>query len=134
MERLRRRPSSCSEEDEGWAAPVILPPSMQRVDEGLERRVASSPSPQPQGFLVCVASRGGQTGRPAWPDPGPVKPSPFWARPARHGKKTRPGHLSLRARFPVRAWPTAGLNGPGQANKHGKNGPKNGQSRPISTV
>jgi hypothetical protein len=46
MERLRRRPSSCSEEDEGWAAPVILPPLVQRVDEGLERRVASSPSPQ----------------------------------------------------------------------------------------
>jgi hypothetical protein len=46
MERLRRRPSSCSEEDEGWAAPVILPPLVQRVDEGLERRVTSSPSPQ----------------------------------------------------------------------------------------
>jgi hypothetical protein len=46
MERLRRRPSSCSEEDEGWAAPVILPPLVQRVDEGLERRVASSPLPQ----------------------------------------------------------------------------------------
>jgi hypothetical protein len=46
MERLRRRPSSCSEEDEGWAMPVILPPSVQRVDQGLERRVASSPSPQ----------------------------------------------------------------------------------------
>jgi hypothetical protein len=46
MERLRRRPSPCSEEDEGWVAPVILPPSLQRVDEGRERRVASSPSPQ----------------------------------------------------------------------------------------
>jgi hypothetical protein len=46
MERLRRRPSSCSEEGEGWAAPVILPPLVQRVDEGLELRVASSPSPQ----------------------------------------------------------------------------------------
>jgi hypothetical protein len=46
MERLRRRPSSCSEEDEGWAAPVILPPLVQRGDEGLERRVASLPSPQ----------------------------------------------------------------------------------------
>jgi hypothetical protein len=46
MERLRRRPSSCGEEDEGWAAPVISPPLVQRVDEGLERRVASSPSPQ----------------------------------------------------------------------------------------
>jgi hypothetical protein len=46
MERLRRRPSSCSEKDEGWVAPVILPPLMQRVDEGLEQRVASSPSPQ----------------------------------------------------------------------------------------
>jgi hypothetical protein len=45
MERLCRRPSPCSEEDEG-AAPVILPPSVQRVDEGLERRIASSPSPQ----------------------------------------------------------------------------------------
>jgi hypothetical protein len=46
MERLCRRPSTCSEEDEGWAASVILPSLVQRVDEGLERRVASSPSPQ----------------------------------------------------------------------------------------
>jgi hypothetical protein len=46
MERLRRRLLSCSEEDEGWATPVILPPLVQRGDEGLERRVASSPSPQ----------------------------------------------------------------------------------------
>jgi hypothetical protein len=46
MERLRRRPSSCSEEDEGWAAPVIFAPLVQRGNEGLERRVASSPSPQ----------------------------------------------------------------------------------------
>jgi hypothetical protein len=46
MERLRRRPSSCSEEDEGWAVPVILPPLVQRGDEGLEQMVASSPSPQ----------------------------------------------------------------------------------------
>jgi hypothetical protein len=30
----------------GWAVSVILPPLVQRVDEGLERRVASSPSPQ----------------------------------------------------------------------------------------
>jgi hypothetical protein len=44
--RLRRRPSSCSEGEEGWAAPVILPTLVQRGDEGLERRVASSPSPQ----------------------------------------------------------------------------------------
>jgi hypothetical protein len=46
MERLHRRPLSCSEEDEGWAMPVILPPLVQRGDEGLERRVASLPSPQ----------------------------------------------------------------------------------------
>jgi hypothetical protein len=46
MERLRRRPLSCGEEDEGWATSVILPPLVQRSDEGLERRVASSPSPQ----------------------------------------------------------------------------------------
>jgi hypothetical protein len=46
MERLRRRPLSCSEEDEGKVTPVILPPLVPRVDEGLERRVASSPSPQ----------------------------------------------------------------------------------------
>jgi hypothetical protein len=46
MERLRRRPSSCSEEDEGWAALVILPSLAQRGDEGLEQRVASSPLPQ----------------------------------------------------------------------------------------
>jgi hypothetical protein len=46
MEILHRRPSSCSEEDEGWATPVILPPLVQRLDEGLEQRVASLPSPQ----------------------------------------------------------------------------------------
>jgi hypothetical protein len=46
MVRLRRRRSSCSEEGEGWAMPLILPPLVQRGDEGLERRVASSPSPQ----------------------------------------------------------------------------------------
>jgi hypothetical protein len=46
MEKLCRRPSTCSEEDKGWATPVILPQSVQRVDEGLQRRVASSPSPQ----------------------------------------------------------------------------------------
>jgi hypothetical protein len=46
MERLRRRPSSCSKGDEGWVAPVILPLLVQRGDEDLERRVASSPSPQ----------------------------------------------------------------------------------------
>jgi hypothetical protein len=46
MGRLHRRPSPCSEEDEGWTAPVILPPLVRRGDEGLERRVASSPSPQ----------------------------------------------------------------------------------------
>jgi hypothetical protein len=46
MEGLRRRPSSCSEENEGWVAPVILPLLLQRGDEGLKRRVASSPSPQ----------------------------------------------------------------------------------------
>jgi hypothetical protein len=46
MDRLRRRPSSCSKGGEGWAVPVILPPLVQRSDEGLERRVASSPSPQ----------------------------------------------------------------------------------------
>jgi hypothetical protein len=46
MWRLRRRPSPCSEEDEGWVVPVILPPLVRRGDEGLERRVASLPSPQ----------------------------------------------------------------------------------------
>jgi hypothetical protein len=45
MERLLRRPSSCSEEDEGWATPVILPPTMARRRRP-ERRVASSPLPQ----------------------------------------------------------------------------------------
>jgi hypothetical protein len=55
MERLRRRPSSCSEKDEGWAMPVSLPPLVQRVDEGLERRVASSPSPQQVYSALLVA-------------------------------------------------------------------------------
>jgi hypothetical protein len=58
MERLHRRPSSCSEEDEGWAAPVILPPLGQRVDEGLERRVASSPSPQHRSLSARGIERG----------------------------------------------------------------------------
>jgi hypothetical protein len=43
MGRLRRRPSYCGEEDGG-----VLPPLVQRGVEGLERRVASSPSPQHQ--------------------------------------------------------------------------------------
>jgi hypothetical protein len=30
MGRPRRRPSSCSVEDEGWTQPVILPPLVQR--------------------------------------------------------------------------------------------------------
>jgi hypothetical protein len=32
-----------------------------------------------------VPRRDVQMGRPARPRPGPVKPDPFWARPARHG-------------------------------------------------
>jgi hypothetical protein len=54
MERLRRGPSSCSEEDEGRAAPIILPPLVQRDDEGLERRVAPSPSPQQVIVIVMM--------------------------------------------------------------------------------
>jgi hypothetical protein len=52
MERLRRMPSSCSEEDEGWAAPIILLPLVQRGDEGLDQRVASSPSLQHSPYIV----------------------------------------------------------------------------------
>jgi hypothetical protein len=44
--RRRRRPSSRSVEDEGWTPPVVLPPLVQRDGRRLERRVASSPSPQ----------------------------------------------------------------------------------------
>jgi hypothetical protein len=44
--RHRRRPSSCSVEDEGWTSPVILLPLVQLDRRRLERRVASSPSPQ----------------------------------------------------------------------------------------
>jgi hypothetical protein len=39
-------PSSCSVEDEGWTSPVVLLPLVQRDRRMLERRVASSPSPQ----------------------------------------------------------------------------------------
>jgi hypothetical protein len=39
-------PSSCNEGGEGWATPVILPLLVERGDEVLERRVASSPLPQ----------------------------------------------------------------------------------------
>jgi hypothetical protein len=52
MERLRRRPSSCSKEGEGWVVPVLLSLLVQRVDEGLERRVAFSPSPQHFSLVV----------------------------------------------------------------------------------
>jgi hypothetical protein len=55
MERLRRRPSSCGEEDEGWATPVVLPPLVQRGDEGLERWVVSSPSPQHEQYGISEA-------------------------------------------------------------------------------
>jgi hypothetical protein len=63
MERLRRRPSSCGEEDEGWAASINLPPLVQRGDEGLERRVASSPSPQQQKLkdMLVTSFQGFQT-------------------------------------------------------------------------
>jgi hypothetical protein len=46
MGRRRRRPSSCSVEDEGWTSPVILLPLVQRDRRRLERRVVSLPSPQ----------------------------------------------------------------------------------------
>jgi hypothetical protein len=64
MGRHRRRPSSCIVEDEGWTSPVFLLPvgaarqtkggphwsfcflSAQQDRRRLERRVASSPSPQ----------------------------------------------------------------------------------------
>jgi hypothetical protein len=63
MERLCRRPSSCSEEDEGWAAPVILPLLVQRGDEDLERRVASSPSPQQRVCAWSAQESGWRRGR-----------------------------------------------------------------------
>jgi hypothetical protein len=34
--------------------------------------------------FIVGDSRDVQTGRPARSGPGPVKPGPFWARPARH--------------------------------------------------
>jgi hypothetical protein len=68
MERLRRRPSSWSEEDEGWATPVIFPPLVQRGDEGLERRVASSPLPQHTS--TPIAGRAGQPAHHAGPRRG----------------------------------------------------------------
>jgi hypothetical protein len=46
MGRRRRRPLSCGVEDEGWTSPVVLLPLVQRDRRRLERRVASSPSPQ----------------------------------------------------------------------------------------
>jgi hypothetical protein len=44
--RPRRRPSSCSVVDEGWNPSVVSPLLVQRD----WRRVASSPSPQQNGF------------------------------------------------------------------------------------
>jgi hypothetical protein len=46
MGRRRRRPSSRSVEGEGWTSPVLLLLLAQRERRRLERRVASSPSPQ----------------------------------------------------------------------------------------
>jgi hypothetical protein len=46
MGRRHRRPSSCSVEDKGWTSPVIPLLLVQRDRRRLERRVASSPSPQ----------------------------------------------------------------------------------------
>jgi hypothetical protein len=46
--RPRRRPSSCSVVAEGWKPPVTSPLWYSEFGEGLERRVASSPSPQQQ--------------------------------------------------------------------------------------
>jgi hypothetical protein len=44
--RPRRRPSSCGVLDEGWKLPVASPRWCGKIGEGIERRVASSPSPQ----------------------------------------------------------------------------------------
>jgi hypothetical protein len=46
MGRPRHRPSSCDAWDEGWSLPVVLSPLVSETSEGIERRVASSPSPQ----------------------------------------------------------------------------------------
>jgi hypothetical protein len=73
MERLHRRPSSCSEEDEGWATPVSLPPLVQRGDKGLERRLASSPSPNTVDRRVRTRARR-QISRPRCP---PTRLAPF---------------------------------------------------------
>jgi hypothetical protein len=45
-ERHRRRPSSCSMLDEGWKLPPVCLRWFGEIGEGIERRVASSPSPQ----------------------------------------------------------------------------------------
>jgi hypothetical protein len=44
--RPRRRPSSCSVVDEGWKPSPLRLRWYSEIGEGLERRVASSPSPQ----------------------------------------------------------------------------------------
>jgi hypothetical protein len=46
MGRRRRRPLSCSVEDEWWTSPIVLLSLVQRERRRLERRVASLPSPQ----------------------------------------------------------------------------------------
>jgi hypothetical protein len=46
--RPRCGPSSCSVVDEGWKLPVTSPPWCSEFGEGIERRVASAPSPQQQ--------------------------------------------------------------------------------------
>jgi hypothetical protein len=81
------------------------------------RRLTLSEAVQIADRRVLV--RDVQTGRPARSGPGPVKPGPFWARPvlgpARQARlKNRPGRLSTRAQFLVRARPATGLNGPGR--------------------
>jgi hypothetical protein len=44
--RRRRRPLSRSVQGKGWTSPVLLLPLAQQERRRLERRVASSPSPQ----------------------------------------------------------------------------------------
>jgi hypothetical protein len=56
-ERPRRRPSSCSVLDEGWKLPVASLRWCGEIGEGIERRVASSPSPQhssASGFFAII--------------------------------------------------------------------------------
>ena len=73
----------------GWSEIVAMVPcSMQIMRSSAREKIGSETHMVVFSSIFSTAqdapTRDVQTGRPARSGPGPVKPGPFWARPARH--------------------------------------------------